>query len=60
LKGLFQRREIGDESILEPLLKLVPAAFDGVRDVVEPTHYSLYRLDKQITFLVTMTTAPRD
>jgi len=24
------------------------------RDIVEPTQYSLYRLDKQITFLVTI------
>jgi len=26
------------------------------RDIVEPIHYSLYRLDKQITSLVTMST----
>ena len=30
-KVLFQRREIKNESMLEPLLELVPAAFDGVQ-----------------------------
>jgi len=44
LKILFQRREIVD------LIREFVAVFE--RDVVEATRYPLYRLNKQITYLV--------